>query len=778
MVQRDGKTAPPHGPSGARRPAKEPRGSASFDLLPSKLAIPAQRRGSLRRTPLVSRLRATSEARYVSIAAPAGYGKTTLLAQWAAKDARPFAWVSLDDADNDPVVLLSYIAAALNAAEPVDRRVFRGVAAGGTALWSTAVPRLGSAIASVTAPVVIVLDDVHLLTDERSLDAVDALALHVPPGSLLVFAGRGEAALSLARYRAKGELLEIGPAELALTDSEAGALLAQAGVNVSEDEACALNDRAEGWAAGLYLAALSLQASPGPAAEQFAGDDRFVTDYLRAEHFAHLKPEEIEFLTRTAVLDRMTGAFCDAVLDRTDSATMLAALERANLFVVALDHHSGWYRYHHLFREMLRAELERREPALVAELHRRAAAWCVENNIPDWAVEHSSAAGEVDLTATLVAANALPLYRDGRVATLERWFAAFDEPQLLARYPAVAVFGTWVHALRGRPDDTERWALAVESSDYDGPMPDGSVSLRPWAALVRALLCRRGVDQMRADAELAIDELSPQSPWLPIAMMIHGVSVLLGGDADAGEPLLERAGEAAAAGGATYAGVVAYAELALLAFDRGDLDAAEAQLARGHQFISDTEPGDYVSAAILYAAEARIALAGGQGARAQEALVVAHRLRPAITHALSWFGVQTTLELAHAHLELADADGARTLCLEVDDLLHRRPDLGVLVARTVQLREELASFSAPVSGWASTLTTAELRLLPLLTTHLTFREIAERLFVSRNTVKTQAISVYRKLDATSRSEAIERAIELGLVDEAVAARPVDFTRTG
>jgi LuxR family transcriptional regulator, maltose regulon positive regulatory protein len=149
-----------------------------------------------------------------------------------------------------------------------------------------------------------------------------------------------------------------------------------------------------------------------------------------------------------------------------------------------------------------------------------------------------------------------------------------------------------------------------------------------------------------------------------------------------------------------------------------------------------------------------------------------------ITWALSWFGVQTTLELAQAHLTLNDSEGARTLCLEADDLLHRTPELGVLVGRTAQLREQLAEFTEQPSGWASTLTTAELRLLPLLTTHLTFREIAERLFVSRNTVKTQAISVYRKLDATSRSEAIERAIELGLVDEAVAARPVDFTRTG
>ena len=149
-----------------------------------------------------------------------------------------------------------------------------------------------------------------------------------------------------------------------------------------------------------------------------------------------------------------------------------------------------------------------------------------------------------------------------------------------------------------------------------------------------------------------------------------------------------------------------------------------------------------------------------------------------LSRALSWFAVQTTLELAYAHLALNDAEGARTLCLAADDLVHRCPNLGVLETRTMQLRQEVAGFTEQPSGWASTLTTAELRLLPLLTTHLTFREIAERLFVSRNTVKTQAISVYRKLDATSRSEAIERAIELGLVDEAVAARPVDFTRTG
>ena len=673
MVQRvDRKTAPPHGPSGARRPAEEPSGSASFDLCPSKLAIPAQRRGSLRRTPLVSRLRAKQEARFVSVAAPAGYGKTTLLAQWADKDVRPFAWVSLDDADNDPVVLLSYIATALNAVEPVDRRVFRGVAAGGDALWSTAVPRLGSAIASLEAPVVIVLDDVHALTDASALDVVDALALHIPPGSLLVLAGREEAALPLARFRVRGELLEIGPADLALTDSQAGALLADAGVDVSDVEAHALNERAEGWAAGIYLAALSLQAPEGPTAlEQFAGDDRFVADYLRSEHLAHLKPVEIEFLMRTSVLDRMTGSFCDAVLGRTDSAKMLAALEHANVFVVALDHHSGWYRYHHLFRDMLRAELERREPELVVELHRRAAAWCVENHLPDWAIDHSSAAGDVDAVAELVAAHALPYYRDGRVATVERWMAAFDEPQLLARYPAVALFGAWVHGLRGRPDDADRWALAVESSDYAG----ADARRESVAALLVCALPRPALPpRSRHDARRRRDRDRRAQPTEPV----DAGRIADARRCSAPRRRDRRGGDDARAGGngggrrrrsLRRRGRALRARVARTrarrARRRGGRTRSCAQLRRRR------EPGDYVVAALFYAAEARLALARGQGARAREALVLAQRLRPMLSRALSWFAVQTTLELAYAHLALNDADGARTLCLEADDLLHR-----------------------------------------------------------------------------------------------------------
>ncbi len=215
--------------------------------------------------------------------------------------------------------------------------------------------------------------------------------------------------------------------------------------------------------------------------------------------------------------------------------------------------------------------------------------------------------------------------------------------------------------------------------------------------------------------------------------------------------------------------MIAHSELALLALERAEGEKAEADLAAARALLENQPIEEYVAAAIYLAASAQAALARGQAATARQLLVRAMRLRPQLTHAVPWFGVQARLELARAHFALGDIEGARTLCREAFDLISQRPELGTLRAQADELRDRLAGVASMDDGWASSLTAAELRLLPLLTTHLTFREIAERLYVSRNTVKTQAISVYRKLDASSRSEAIERALELGLVDAPVAS---------
>lgn len=743
---------------------------AVFEILQSKLLIPSLRSGLLPRMALVNRLRTSSEARVVSIAAPAGYGKTTLIAQWAARDSRPFAWVSLEDRDDDPASLLTYIAAALHRIHAIDLAVFRGAAAASNSMWSTGLPRLGAALAAMPDPIVLVLDDVHELRHPDCVDALEPLAKHLTSGSQLVLSGRAEKGAPLARIRADRQLVEVGPTDLALSDSEARSLLATTEVNVSEADAHQLNSQAEGWIAGLHLAALAMKESGAvDPTVSFAGNDRFIADYLRSEHLSRLRRSDLEFLTRTALLDRMCGPLCDDVLERTDSARRLHALEDANVFVVPLDHHREWYRYHHLFQEMLRSEIEDQDPELVLTLRRRAASWCERHGEPEAAIEYAAAAGDPDEVARLVSAFALPFFRSGRVVTVERWLRLFEAPELLARYPAVAAFGAWVHALRGHPDDAERFAYALEHSDYEGPMPDGSPSARPWAALVRALLCHHGISDLRSNAEQALEELSASSYWRPPALLFLGVGLLFEGELERAGAVLAETADEAFGSGAVYAGVVAHSELALLALDLGDLTRAETELAHSADFLEHQPIDEYLPAALQLAAGARLALAKGQAASARDLLVRAMRMRGHLSRAIPWFCVQTQLELARSHLALADVEGARTLIRESEDVMQHRPDLGMLRGQAEELRAELASAPGLDHGWASTLTAAELRLLPLLTTHLSFREIAERLFVSRNTVKSQAISVYRKLDASSRSEAIERAVQLGLVDAPVSS---------
>jgi LuxR family maltose regulon positive regulatory protein len=730
---------------------------------------------------LVNRLRAASDARVVSVTAPAGYGKTTLLAEWANRDPRPFAWVSLESRDSDPVAFLTYIAAALDGIDPVDPAVFRAAASAADSLWSTGVPRVAAALASMPKPFVLVLDDVDKVHDQNCRDALLSLTKSLSPGSQIVLSGRSEPDLPLARLRAAGRLHEVGSADLSLSDAEARSLLSAAGVSVSEAQAAELNDRTEGWAAGLYLAALAIQESKASAAEaitSFSGKDRFVVDYFRSENLSPLKRTDLEFLRRTSILDRMCGSLCDAVTKKSGSADRLQALVEANLFLLPLDHRREWFRFHHLFQDMLRAELERRELALIPTLHARAAAWYERSGASEAAIEHSFAANDIEHAAGLISTHALPYFRSGRVVTVERWFKRFDEPEVLARYPAVAAFGAWVNALRDRPEDAERFTFALEHTTNDGPMPDGTTSPRPWAALVRAMMCRRGVSVMRADANESLEGLAPTSYWRTAALLLVAAGALFEGDAETAEELFARTAEDALGSGAIYAGVVAHSELALLALDRRDTKKADIELRYAAEFLQNQPAEDYAPAVIKLAASARLALERRQSATARELLTTTTRMRPNLSRAIPWFGVQTRLELARVHLGLADVNGAKTLLREADDVIRERPELGTLIDQTAELRQSVSNAVGLGDGWASTLTAAELRLLPLLTTHLSFREIAQRLYVSRNTVKSQAISVYRKLDASSRSEAIERAVALGLVDAPVSDTSDLFTPTG
>ena len=365
----------------------------------------------------------------------------------------------------------------------------------------------------MTSPVALVLDDVHALHNSECRAALSVLADHVPVGSRLALAGRAEPPLRVARLRAEGRILEIGPGDLSLTCEEAASLLRDAEVMLGEDEVAGLHRRTEGWPAGLYLAALYLREG-GPlasAAVSFGGDDRLVSQYMESEFLARISRRQRVFLTRTAVLERMSGPLCEAVLELSGPAVTLAELARSNMLLVPLDRRGEWYRYHHLFRDMLLAELDRLEPGLMPVLQRRAAGWCVRNGRPEEALEYSMAAGDVDTAASLVEKLAVPAHRKGRVPTVNRWLRWLEDRGGIQGHPMAAVLAALFCALTGRPVEAERWANAVDRWQYGDPARPGDRSTEAWAAVMRTFLCRRGAGQMRADADEAVRRFAAQS---------------------------------------------------------------------------------------------------------------------------------------------------------------------------------------------------------------------------------------------------------------------------
>jgi LuxR family transcriptional regulator, maltose regulon positive regulatory protein len=515
------------------------RGRPSFALVESKLRAPWVRPGIVARPGLVERLLAARSVPLVCVVAPAGYGKTTLLAQWGRSKGDRVGWVSLDARDNDPVVLLTYLAVALDRIEPVDPAVFRTLASPGVSVLTAAVPRLVTAVAAMSEPVALALDQVESLEDQRCLDAVAELALALPAGSQLALAARRAPALPVALLRARGGVVEVGAAELAMDDREAAALLEEAGVRPSDPEVPELVKRAEGWPVGLYLAALAVQAGgsrPGAGAG-FSGEDRFMADYLRSELLAQLPTERVAFLTRTAVLERMCGPLCDAVLAGTGSGAVLEATEGANLLLVPLDRRRRWYRYHQLLRELLVAELERREPELIPQLHARAAAWYEANSLPEAAIDHAQAAGDPDRVARLVSEAAPRAYASGRRDTAIWWYDWFEAQGLMERYPVIAIQGALRHALLGQPAGAERWTAAAERAAASArPAERGIVEV--LLAVLHAGLCRDGIERMRADARFARERVEPGSTLGGPALHLEGASYLLAGDLDRADALL------------------------------------------------------------------------------------------------------------------------------------------------------------------------------------------------------------------------------------------------
>jgi LuxR family maltose regulon positive regulatory protein len=696
----------------------------------------------------------------VTLVAPPGYGKTTLMAQWAQRTESRVAWLSCDDADNDPVVLLSALAVALSRIGPVDPAIFSALASSGADI--TVVPRFVAAVAPVQPPVTVLVDHAEAVTNRQCLNTIAEFALRLPPGWQFALASRTVVPLPTARLRVNGGILEVTADDLAMGPSEAQSLLTGAGVEADEASLRDLLQRTEGWPAGLYIAALAIKSGTrqSDAGFTFTGDDVYMGDYLRSELLAGISAEEGSFLTRTSVLERMCGSLCDAILENTGSGAVLEQMEARNLLVLPLDRRREWYRYHRLLQDLLRSELRRQEPDVVQNLHFRAAAWFEANSMPEQAIGHAQAAGDYDRVARLILELQQPVWASGRVETVLRWMEWIRDVTSAEHYGAIAVHGSLIFALLGQPGEAERWAAAAERASPAGILPDGS-TIEATLAYLRAIVCRKGIGEMRRDAQLAWEGLSPASPYRATMLYTEGISFLLEGDPTRAGPILARALNLATHSGSLPLAGLILAEQCGVAAERDDWAEVTTLAEQAAAIVEDGHFGDYWTSALAYAWASRAAAHGGDDSRARFYLGRASRLRPLLTYALPVVSVQALLEMTRAYITLADPGGAAAVLAQADDILRQRPDLGVLAELAGQLQAGLANGTSHAIG-ASSLTAAELRLLPLLSTHLSYAEIGERLYVSKNTVKTQAYSAYRKLGVSSRSEAVVRTRELGL----------------
>jgi LuxR family maltose regulon positive regulatory protein len=482
-------------------------------LLATKLHVPRPQPGFVPRPRLVEALGEGLARGRVLVCAPAGFGKTALLADWARGDGRPVAWLGLDAGDSDPVRFWRYAVAALDRARPgLAGRVGPPPPRSSDGL----VTALINELAADRGPdeVLLVLDDYHLVDSGPVHESVAFLLENLPPGLRMVVSSRADPPLPLARLRARGQLAELRAADLRFTSEEAAALLGEAaGPGLPGTAMTALVARTEGWAAGLQLAALSLQGHTDAAGfvAAFSGSHRFVLDYLADEILDSQAGPVRAFLLETSVLERLSGELCDAVTDRAGSQAMLQDIERAGLFLVPLDEIRGWWRYHQLFADLLRARLQAEQPGRMAALHRAAAAWCDEHDLADDAVRHALAAGDAAWAARLVERNVEALLGRSEGATLRRWLSALpaesvrDRPRLCLAQAYGAAQGFQLEALEELLDDAER-AYAVSGDEPYEPSlgrPQGDSVLANVPAGIAFL--RASLARLRGNADLAAD---------------------------------------------------------------------------------------------------------------------------------------------------------------------------------------------------------------------------------------------------------------------------------
>jgi LuxR family maltose regulon positive regulatory protein len=704
------------------------------DVPDPKFRPPPVRRKSVRRGELLRRFDEERECPLIVVQAPAGYGKTTLLAQWAQENERPCAWVTVDNADADPGVLAASIAHALGAGQIK--------------------PDRGESFA-------LILDDVHVVGSSVLRETVRDVLGWLPEGAQLVVSSRCEPALALGRMRARGEVVEMDINDLSMSPAEAAEALRLAGLDPELTQCRTLVHRAEGWPAALALAAAWARRSrPSDGVEPLSGDDRLFSEYFGAEVLVSLSPEMLRFLSQTSVLDRLSGPLCDDVLGRDGSAAMLARLARRNVPLRPLDSRHEWYRLHGLFRETLQTNLRLAEPARARILHRQAADWYRgAGNVED-ALDHAARAGDLDGAGELLWTNLPGFLANGRTSVVQQWLSGVAVEGFTGS-AQLALAAAHNHLAIGRVAVAEQWSRCAAARLTE--RPERATAPEAGAVLiVHAWAARSGATQMGESASEAYELLPEDSPWRASCCFLRGTAALLRDDQPRAELWLQEG----AVRGAVLAPDMAslcLAQLAVVATERGEMELASDFAQRAHTLIAEHDLAGRPTSALVFATWADAAMREGRVDEAKAAAARCLSLVRQVEDSLAWFGAEARILLARVSLALGHVATARELLADASRLARRIPDVIVFerwfTAAWAQFDERAENALAGVA----LLTTAELRVLRFLPTHYSFHEIAQRLHVSSNTVKTHVHAVYRKLDASSRSEAVANATSAGLL---------------
>jgi LuxR family maltose regulon positive regulatory protein len=738
-------------------------------LLGTKLHVPAVGAQLVHRAALLDALSAGRRRKLTLLSAPAGWGKTTLLAQWAlgAGEDQRFAWLSLDPSDNDPVWFWMYVVAAV-------QKICPGVGIRGLELLAMGVdpvqvvlPTLLNDLDTIGSPMVLILDDYHLVVSRAVHEQLAFFVSRMPENLHLVLATRSDPILPLARLRASGELSEVRTDDLRFEAGEADHLLNDVlGLDLAHADIQLLHRRTEGWAAGLYLAALSLAGRADPAAfiKTFTGDNRHIVDYLMAEVLDGQPPDLRSFLLRTSVLGRLSGALCDAVLQTSGSASVLQKIERENLFVVPLDTSRHWYRYHQLFGDLLRTELRRTEPDLVADLHRRAATWFEAEGLIDEAVRHLLAAGDIARSADLIAADWADEFNAGGLSTISGYLDLLPEETVL-QDPRLSVARAWIALSVGELDDAAEWIEAVDTRSAADTADDGAISAQVVvlraAHLLKTAEVAAALETARRAITLDFDD-APQA--LSAAYCIYGSALYFSGNTHEAQATFRRTVPLAEKVGDRRARIYALGHLALISAEHGQLADAERQIRRASGSSRDLADAEHLVDVMVSLATAELLRMRGDAAAALAAVDMA--VMSARQGGAALEVARTMLVRAEIFEHLGDHQTAKAILEEVGTLVRGCADAGI--ASTLLASAERSAGLAATSrneGCAvgEELTPKELEVLRLLPTRLSRREIAARLYVSLNTVKTHQRAVYRKLRVEHRGAAVSRAQELGLL---------------